>query len=413
MSTFGRYELIERIGQGGMAEVWKAALSGPRGFARTLALKRILPARAGDADLTALFLREAQVMARLNHRGIVQVFELGEVEGRPFLVMEYLEGITLFELIRGLPAERDLELGLVVFIVRELCHALAYLHRVRGEDGEPLGIVHRDVTPQNVMLTVNGGVKLLDFGIARPFEDFAAELTRVGTARGKVGYMAREQLDRADVDHRADLYALGVVLYELITARRLFPDRGDLAELCAQRTRPIDPPSALRPGVPPGLDAVCQRALFADRNGRYKDAGEMAAALEPFVDRGTRGGEQLTAVVRERLRRHAPSASPPTTRLIRGWQLVGALGLGIAIVLALVWRRAPIAAPRPTASVQSPKLAETPPVAETPSIAPTRSAPTRPELPEHQRKAASVPADRRVRDVRHGQLVDPFPPAGR
>src|SRR5579871_2751117 len=201
-TRFGKYQLIEPLGKGGMAEVWRAQILGPAGFARTLVIKRILPHLAADPQLVKLFLAEAKLSARLSHPNVVQVFELGEVDGEWFLAMEYVRGRDLGAIVRavverGAPPGAPPHPGLAAFVVREVCRALAYAHALTDDDGAPLRLIHRDVSPANVMCSFDGAVKLLDFGIAKALAR-SGESTQTGALRGKLGYLAPEQVEGAD-----------------------------------------------------------------------------------------------------------------------------------------------------------------------------------------------------------------------
>jgi serine/threonine-protein kinase len=280
---FGKYQLVERLGRGGMAEVWKARMVGPAGFQRTLVVKRILPELAEDPQFVAMFVSEARLSARLNHVNIVHVFELGEAEGEYYLAMEYVHGHTLTAVMRNLALRGLPPPGFGAMVVRDLCRALAYAHALTDDNGEPLRLVHRDVSPANVMIGFDGGVKLFDFGIAKALAEVNEVKTQTGTLKGKLGYMAPELLDGRDFDHRSDLFSVGVLLHETLTGRRLFKGAHDLQTLQLIRQARVAPPSTVNPEVPPELDAICLRALARDPDERYQTGDELAAALDPIV----------------------------------------------------------------------------------------------------------------------------------
>jgi serine/threonine-protein kinase len=286
----GKYELIEKLGRGGMAEVWKARINGPEGFVRLVAIKRILPHLLEDPRFVARFLVEARLSAGLHHANIVQTYELNLEEGRPFLVLEYLSGCDLLTLLRG-PAGR-LPLGLAAFVTYELCRALAYLHDHQDEKGHPLRLIHRDVSPSNVMLTFEGGVKLLDFGIAKALAAVDRDPTRTGVVPGKLRYVAPEQLSGAQLDRRVDLFAAGAVLYDALSGQVEASVLGE-GDRCRR-------PSRLNPEVPPDLDRICDRALQPDRDRRYSTAQEMAADLEEVLRRLKWGARNLSLLMAER-----------------------------------------------------------------------------------------------------------------
>jgi serine/threonine protein kinase len=280
---FGKYTLFERIGRGGMADVYKGRISGPAGFERVFVVKRILPHLSDDATFIKMFVEEAKMSARLNHPNIVQIFELGAVEGEYFISMEYVRGRDLAETMRAIwkttgPPRPEL----VAYIGREACRALAYAHSLTDEAGRPLGMIHRDVSPSNIMLSYEGAVKLLDFGIAKALGE-APETTKSGTMKGKYAYMAPEQTEGDDVDHRIDIFSCGIVLHEVLTGRRLFKGTNDVLTIERVRRCEVPPPSQQNPMVPPQLDAVILRALAKDPDRRYGTAADMADALDDVV----------------------------------------------------------------------------------------------------------------------------------
>ena len=280
---FGKYSLYERIGRGGMAEVFKGRIQGPAGFERTFVVKRILPHLSDDQSFITMFVEEAKMSARLNHPNIVHIFELGAVEGEYFISMEYIRGHDLSETMRGIwktmgPPRPEL----VAYIGREACRGLAYAHGLTDDAGRPLGMIHRDISPSNVMLSYEGAVKLLDFGIAKALGD-TAEATRSGTMKGKYAYMAPEQTDGDNIDHRADIFSCGIVLHEVLTGRRLFKGQNDVQTIERVRRCDVPPPSLQNPAVPPALDAVVLRALARNPHARWQSAADMADALDDVV----------------------------------------------------------------------------------------------------------------------------------
>ena len=297
--NFGKYLLVERLGRGGMAEVWKAKIIGPAGFQRTLVVKRILPHLVEDPHFIQMFVAEARLSARLNHTNIVQVFELGDVNGEYFLAMEYVRGRDLVSAVRA-QMQRGLPIpGMAAFVIREVCRALAYAHSLGDENGSPLRLIHRDVSPSNVMLAFDGAVKLLDFGIAKALADANENKTQTGTLKGKFGYMSPEQVEGKDIDHRADLFAAGVVLHEVLTGRRLFKGASDLQTLAMVRDAKIDAPSKQNPNVSPELDRICLKALAKDLDQRYRNCEEMAADLDDVVHELKWGAERLAGTMRD------------------------------------------------------------------------------------------------------------------
>ncbi len=222
---FGDYRLLRRLGKGGMAEVFLARRRGAVGFEKTLVVKRILPQLAGDPSFVKMFIDEAKLSAELHHPNIVEVYDLGEIDGRLYIAMEYVAGKNLHEVLRAAAAAAaPLEWTMAAHLARETARALHHAHEHRSPGGAPLSVIHRDVSPSNVMVGHDGVVKLLDFGIAKAAVQSGDEGTRTGTVKGKFSYMAPEQLDGLRVDRRADVFALGVLLWELATGVRLFRD---------------------------------------------------------------------------------------------------------------------------------------------------------------------------------------------
>jgi serine/threonine protein kinase len=282
---FGKYTLFERIGRGGMADVFKARIQGPAGFERTFVVKRILPHLSDDPSFTKMFIDEAKIASKLTHPNIVQVFELGNVDGEYFMSMEYVRGHDLAETMRTLWARvGPPRAELVAYVGREMCRALAYAHEFTSEDGQVLGMIHRDVSPSNVMLSFDGAVKILDFGIAKALGgDSAEEGTKSGTLKGKFAYMAPEQTISNEIDRRIDIFATGIVLHEILTGRRLFKGENDMQTIERVRRCDVPPPSLHNPLCPPQLDQIVLQALAKNCDDRYQSASEMADALDDVV----------------------------------------------------------------------------------------------------------------------------------
>jgi serine/threonine protein kinase len=283
--SFGKYTLFERIGRGGMADVFKARVQGPGGFERIFVIKRILPHLSDDPTFIKMFMEEAKLAARLNHPNIVQVFELDSVDGEYFMSMEYVRGRDLAETMRTLWARvGPPRPELVAYVGREMCRALAYAHDFTADDGTRLGMIHRDISPSNVMLSVEGAVKLLDFGIAKALTGDTEETnTKSGTLKGKFAYMAPEQTMSNDVDQRIDIFATGIVLHEILTGRRLFKGENDLQTIEKVRQCNVLPPSLHNPLCPAELDEIVLRALAKNSEDRYQNGSEMAEALDDIV----------------------------------------------------------------------------------------------------------------------------------
>jgi hypothetical protein len=282
VETFGRYQLVKTLATGGMAELFLARQVGPQGAEKLLVVKRILPHLSGNEEFTAMFLDEARIAARLDHPNIVQIFDLGVQDERYFLAMEYIHGEDLRRVWRQ--AERlgqPLPQSLVCRIIIEACAGLDHAHKRTDQAGRPLGIIHRDVSPQNILVSFEGGVKVVDFGIAKAAD--AMTVTRAGVLKGKYAYMSPEQAAGQPLDHRSDVFALGVVLYELLTATRLFKRPTDLQTLEAVLECQLEPPWAVDARVPRDLGALVLRALAKDRTQRFPEACQLGAALEAWL----------------------------------------------------------------------------------------------------------------------------------
>ncbi len=277
----GKYEVIKYLAAGGMAEVFLARVTGLLGFDKPVVIKRILPHLANRQDFIGMFLDEARIGMSLQHPNIVQTYDVGVANRNYFIAMEYLHGETVRELMRALhvgntrmPVEHAVHIGCAV------ANALHYAHE-RSENGQLLGIVHRDVTPQNIMVTFDGTVKLLDFGIAKAQNRFGE--TRSGTLKGKLPYMSPEQCRGEELDRRSDVFSLGIMLYELTLGRRLFSGVSDFQILKQIAEGEITPPSTLDPDYPPALEAIVLRALRKPREERYQTAREILVELDAFA----------------------------------------------------------------------------------------------------------------------------------
>ena len=281
-SHVGRYEIIGPLATGGMAEILLARLVGPSRFERPVVIKRILPQLARDPSFVAMFLDEARIAARIRHPNVVQVTELGDTDGELYLVMEYLEGESLAGLLRRLAA-RDMRLPptLAAHVIAESCAGLHAAHELTDTAGAPLGVIHRDISPQNVFVGYDGTIKVLDFGIAKAADRVTH--TEAGQLKGKVEYMSPEQVAGRALDRRSDVFALGVVLYEVATARRLFRRDNKLQAMKAVSDADIPAPSALVSGFPGALETIITRALARHRDQRFSTASEMRRELTTFV----------------------------------------------------------------------------------------------------------------------------------
>ena len=296
MTSLAGYVLEERIAVGGMAEIFRARRQGPAGFAKRVAVKRVLPDLSRDPAFVAMFLEEARLQARLSSANLVQVFDFGEEQGAYFLVMEYVDGVDLAALLAH---AGPLPLPVAAHLGRELCQALVDLHAATGDDGAPLNVVHRDVTPANVLLSATGDVKLGDFGVAKARA--RSQRTARGAIKGKLAYLSPEAARGEELDQRADLYGLGLVLFEATTGERFLLADDEIALLrLAERPR-WRSPTSLRPDLPRACEELLTRLLAPEPERRLPNARLAAQLLRealPTVD-PTTGREALAALVRE------------------------------------------------------------------------------------------------------------------
>ncbi|HEY2410148.1 MAG TPA: protein kinase [Polyangiaceae bacterium] len=281
-SMLGPYLLGERLGLGGMAEVYVAQREGPRGFAKRFAVKRILPELAHDARFVAMFCDEARICAALSHPNIVQVVDFGESHGELFMAMEFVDGVSLARLLRSVSARRErFPLGAALYIAHEVLRGLAFAHEARDEHGRPLGIVHRDVSPGNVLIGRAGEVKLGDFGIVR--SAFVDRRTYPGELKGKVGYMSPEQVMGSEVDPRSDLFTLGIILTEMLLARPLFSGDNEFEILTNIYEANLGVLDRHGGSFPPSLLAALKRSLARELPDRFQSANEFAAVIREIA----------------------------------------------------------------------------------------------------------------------------------
>jgi serine/threonine protein kinase/cytochrome c-type biogenesis protein CcmH/NrfG len=278
---FGKYALLERIATGGMAELYRAVIVGHRGFEKLVAIKRILPHLTDQPELVNAFIEEAKLAALLQHPNVVQIYDFGCIEGAYFLAMEHLFGRDLHSILaqsceKGMPF--GLEHGL--YVVSKICEGMDYAHRLRDLQSNPLHLIHRDINPANVLVTYDGEVKIVDFGIAKAAGK--SSKTREGLIKGKVAYMSPEQASGKPIDHRSDLFSTGVILYEILTGKAMFQGE-DLEVLIAAQEARFEPPESIKPDLPPKVCDILHRALHKDPDLRYQSGAEMLADLEDCI----------------------------------------------------------------------------------------------------------------------------------
>lgn len=294
---FGSYVLEEMLSRGGMAEIYRAQRTGPHSFRKTVVLKKILPSLARNEDFRRLFVEEAKTVALLDHPHIVPVHELGEINGDLYMTMEYVNGFDLKTMLRR--AEEKglrLPLDLAVYVAARIASALDFAFTREGPDGRPLQIVHRDVSPANILVSFTGTVKLTDFGISKPSSYVEA---RKHAPQGRLQYMSPEQASGGPIDARSDIFSLGVILYEMIAGRRPFAGNPDMPSMDEVRRADIVPLRFISARVTPRLEKVVMSAVASSPDERYADAGKMATALHRVLhERSAVGSPQLGQFMR-------------------------------------------------------------------------------------------------------------------
>jgi len=279
---FGKYYLLDRISVGGMAEVFKAKSFGEAGFERLVAVKRILPSIAEDNEFIAMFVDEAKLAVQLTHPNIAQIFELGKVGDAYFIALEYIAGKDMRAIFdRTRRGNQPIPMPMACYVVMKLCEGLDYAHNKKDAAGRALELVHRDVSPQNIIVSYDGDVKLIDFGIAKAASK--SSKTQAGILKGKFGYMSPEQVRGLQVDRRSDVFAVGICLYELLTGERLFVGESDFSTLEKVRNVEIMPPSTYNRKIPEELEAIVLRALAKHPEDRYRTAMDLHDDLQSFM----------------------------------------------------------------------------------------------------------------------------------
>ncbi len=279
---FGKYLLLERVNVGGMAEVFVAKAFGVEGFERILAIKKILPTMVEDEEFITMFIDEARIAVQLNHANIVQIYELGKHDENYYIAMEYVSGRDLRLLLDRYRRRGEImPTAQAVYVVSKICEGLDYAHRKKDARGADLHIVHRDVSPQNILISYDGDIKLIDFGIAKAAN--RAQKTQAGILKGKFGYMSPEQVRGLPIDRRSDIFAVGVILYECLTGEKLFVGESDFSTLEKVRNADVTPPREFNDQIPPGLEKVVLRSLAREPEERYQYASDLQEDLMRFL----------------------------------------------------------------------------------------------------------------------------------
>jgi eukaryotic-like serine/threonine-protein kinase len=279
---FGPYLLLDRINIGGMAEVWRGKMFGAGGFERLVAIKRILPNIAEDEEFITMFVDEAKITVQLTHANVAQVFDLNHIANTYYIAMEYIPGKDLRAIFdrcrkKGEPAP----IPLTCYVVAKMCEGLDYAHRKKDGMGRDMNIVHRDISPQNILVSYEGEVKVIDFGIAKAANK--ATKTQAGILKGKFAYMSPEQIRGLPLDRRSDVFAIGICLYEMLTGERLFVGDSDFSVLEKVRKAEVLPPSTYNRRIPEPLEKIVLKALAKDVEDRYQYANELADDLQRFL----------------------------------------------------------------------------------------------------------------------------------
>ena len=285
VQRFGPYVILDRIGDGGMAEIFLAKMQGYSGFEKLIALKKIHPRYSQNQTFAQMLIHEAKLAACLQHFNVVQVYDLGEIEGQVFIAMEYVRGRDLAAVLSNTYRRKErLPLNLALCIATEFLAGLDYAHRMRSPDGTPLGIIHRDISPQNMLISYEGEVKVTDFGIARVISEKDGGFQLPGNLHGKFGYMSPEQVRGQEIDQRSDIFSAGVVLWEMLTGQRLFrgADHKETIKLIVSVNVPA--PSSINEEVPPSVDRIVAKALARDPNLRYQTTGALLGELSRVAD---------------------------------------------------------------------------------------------------------------------------------
>lgn len=280
--SFGQYQLLEKIAQGGMAEIFKGRALDAQGLERPVVIKRILPHIAASPEFVEMLVDEAKIAVMLSHGNIAQIYDLGKVADDYFIVMEYVEGKTLSQIMKRLKTQGKLmPVAYAAYVCREIASALDYMHRKTDDEGNLLHIVHRDISPQNAILSTAGTIKIIDFGIAKAKTKVST--TDSGVLKGKFAYMSPEHAEGMRLDHRTDIFSLGVILFELLTGQRLFKGKTNMETVKRVKKAKVPAPSGIRSAIPKVLDRIVFKALQKDRDKRYQSAHDLLQDLTKFL----------------------------------------------------------------------------------------------------------------------------------
>jgi serine/threonine protein kinase len=372
-SPFGRYTLVQRLATGGMAEVFKAKILSTHGFEKLLVIKRILPNLAADKTFVSMFIDEAKLTAQLIHPKIVQVTDFGEENGQYFIALEFVDGFDGLALLRSAAQKHvHLPVPICMFIASEVLDALDYAHNAKDGEGKPMHLVHRDISPSNVFIARRGDVKLGDFGIAHAQE--RESKTQAGTLKGKYGYMSPEQVTGGDLDGRSDIFAVGIVLAEMLMGKRLFTAPNDLDVLLMVRDGRLERWDKYGKDIPAPLDAIVRQALAKNLADRFQSAADFRNALEDLQFKfGMRVGPADVGVLAADLFDSSPEGLARLKEHARKWEVQGAT------------------APSPAASA--------PPSSKTPPPVPVRNYGSDPEARTPSHMSVSEPASTVVGDA--------------
>jgi serine/threonine-protein kinase len=269
-----KYRVLRKLEAGGMAEVFQAEVESIEGFKKQVAIKRVLPHLSQNKQFIEMFLDEARLSLKFSHANVAQTFSIGMSDNTYFITMEFIDGVNVRKMMEYYDRVGEaVDPAIASFVINEVCKGLSYAHNLTGPDGGPLGVVHRDVSPPNILISKQGEVKVLDFGLAKATSQL--ESTDPGLIKGKFAYLSAEAAHGLDVDKRADIFSAGTVLWEMVTGKRLFKGETDFDTVMNVRDAPVPPASSINPDVPVELDAILEKALQKDPDKRYQDAAEM------------------------------------------------------------------------------------------------------------------------------------------